>query len=206
MDAVRAVSTWAPNRMENPMSLSKESSSLDSLSTPNRRKFLGTVIAAAASLILPKIRAEGGSPRSFWFLHKPSGQSWAVDEPVAWSLDNASHPFLERAKERLIMLDAADPQRAIRVVTRRCKLDVIELQPGRVVVQYWGQQGHGDLRPFFKLHGLARNEIEVVLIDRKRDATTILSGDDFLYGNKLAEAFPVEQYSSKSQKRQIEEP
>src|SRR5579872_304391 len=115
MDAVRAASTWALNRMENPMPLSDESSSLDSLSTPNRRTFFGTVLAAAASLLLPKIRAEGGSPKSFWFLHKLSGQSWTIDEPVAWSLENASQPILQRARERLITLDAADSQRVIRL-------------------------------------------------------------------------------------------
>lgn len=188
------------------MSFPNESSSFDFLSTPTRRTFLKTMLVAAASLILPKIRADGGNPKSFWFLHKPSGQAWTVDEPVAWSLDNASQPILERARERLVTLDAADPQRVIRLVTRRCKLDVIELQPGRVVVHYWGQQGQGDLRPFFKTHGLARKGVEVVLIDRKRDSTIVQAGDDFLYGDKLDEAFPVELYLNKWRRREVEEP
>jgi hypothetical protein len=43
----------------------------------------------------------------------------------------------------------------IRLITRRRKLNLLELRPGRVMVQHWGQQGQADLRPFFKQHRLA---------------------------------------------------
>ena len=187
------------------MALPDDIDPLDPLSRPTRRTFLKTMLTAAASLLLPKIQAAGENAKSFWFLHKPSGQFWTVEEPVAWSMDNADHSILERAKERLVTLDTADPERVIRLVTRRCKLDLIELQPERVVVHYWGQQGQGDLRPFFKTHRLAQREVEVVLIDRKREQSVIRSGDEFLYGEKLTQDFPVEQYLSKWQKRQVEE-
>jgi hypothetical protein len=67
-----------------------------------------------------------------------------------------------------VTLDAADPQRVIRLVARRCKLNLIEVRPERVVVHRWGQDGHGDLRPFFKQHSLAKQGSKVFLIDRKR--------------------------------------
>ena len=64
-------------------------------------------------------------------------------------------------------------------------MNLIEIQPKLVIVHCWGQQGQGDVRPFFKQHRLARNEIEVVLLDRKREARTVKQGDEFLYGEPL---------------------
>jgi hypothetical protein len=51
-------------------------------------------------------------------LHAPTGESWGVDDPVTWSLENAGQPVLERARERLVTLTAADPRRVIRLVAR----------------------------------------------------------------------------------------
>jgi hypothetical protein len=173
---------------------------------PTRRTFLQTTLAAAASVFLPRgVRAERRSG-SFWFLHTPTGESWAVDDPVAWSLENAHQPILERARERLVMLDGTDPQRVIRVVVRRCGLNLLELRPGRVVVHHWGEQGQGDLRTFFKRHGLATKGVHVALIDRKRETTTVQAGDTFLYGERLAENFPLRVYLEKWRRRATEEP
>jgi hypothetical protein len=92
------------------------------MSFPTRRTFLQTAVAAAASLFPPGgVRAGGTS--GFWSLHTPTGESWAVGDPVAWSLENAGQPVLERARERLVTLTAADPQRVIRLVVRRCRLN-----------------------------------------------------------------------------------
>src|SRR4051812_37178704 len=114
--------------MDNPMSF------------PTRRTFLQTTLAAAASLFLPRFLFAKAKPGSFWFLHVGTGESWPVDDPIAWSLDNAHQPILERARERLVTLDA-DPQRVIRLVVRRCRLNLLELRPGRVAVHHWGQRG-----------------------------------------------------------------
>jgi hypothetical protein len=129
-----------------------------------------------------------------------------VDDPVAWALANARRPVLERARERLLALDAADPQRVLRLVVRRCRLNVIEIYPERVVVHFWGTQGQGDLRPFFKAHGLARKSVQVALLDRKRELTTVQTGDAFLYGERLTEAFPLSVYLEKWRRRATEEP
>ena len=187
--------SWAPNPTENHMS------------NQTRRDFLQTVLVAAASLILPtRIWAAGGNFKSYWLLHVPSGQSWSISDPASWSLENSGQPLLERGKERLGMLDAADPERVIRLVTRRCKLNLIEIQPEKVVVHYWGQKGQGELRPLFKMHGLSRKNVEVVLTDRKRETSTVKRSQDFLYGERLAERFPVDQYVSKWRNREVEEP
>jgi hypothetical protein len=129
-----------------------------------------------------------------------------VDDPVAWALENARQPILELARERLVTLDAADPQRVIRLVVRRCKLNLLELRPGQVVVHFWGQQGQADLRPFFKQHGLARRSVQVALLDRKRERTTVQTGADFLFGERLADNFPVKAYEEKWRRRATEEP
>lgn len=41
-----------------------------------------------------------------------------------------------------------------------------------------------DLRPFFKSHGLARREIEVVVRDRKEGVATVQTGDDLSGGTE----------------------
>ena len=134
---------------------------------PNRRSFLKSAVGVVASFFLPRVLLARGNFSSVWFLDTPTGDSWPVTDPVAWSLENARQPILERARERLAALYAGDPQRVIRLVVRRCNLNLIESSPGRVVVHYWGQQGQGDLRPFFKRHGLARKGVKVVLIERQ---------------------------------------
>ena len=40
----------------------------------------------------------------------------------------------------------------IRLVVRRCRLNLLELRPNQVVVHYWSRHGQADLRPFFKQH------------------------------------------------------
>ena len=171
----------------------------------SRRTFLKTVAAALASFLLPRsLRAEG-RPR-FWFIHTETGASWRVGDPIGWALEHAHEPILERARERLVTLDAADPQRIIRLVVRRCRLNLLELRPGRIVAHHWGQQGQGDLRTFFKPHGLARKSVQVALIDRKRETTTVQTGDALLYGERLTEEFPLGAYLKKWRRRAIEEP
>jgi hypothetical protein len=125
---------------------------------------------------------------------------------VAWALDNARQPILERARERLVTLDATDPQRVVRLVVRRCRLNLLELRPGRVIVHHWGQQVQGDLRPFFKQHGLTTKGVRVTLIDRKRETTTVQTGDDYLFGERLPPFWPWKMYWRKWQRRAVEEP
>jgi hypothetical protein len=128
-----------------------------------------------------------------------------VDDPVTWALGNAGQPIMERASAGLRKLTSADGQRITRLVVRRCRLNLLELRPRRVVVHHWGQQGRGDLRPFFKAHGLARRVVRVALLDRKRETTTVQTGEAFLFGERLAENFPVDRYEQKWRRRATEE-
>jgi hypothetical protein len=73
------------------------------------------------------------------------------------------------------------------------------------VVHYWGQQGQADLHPFFKQNGLATKGVRVTLIDRKRETSTVQTGDDFLYGERLPPFWPWKMYWRKWQRRAIEE-
>ncbi len=131
----------------------------------NRREFLQTTATIAGSLLLPK--AGFAMPSSnFHFIHTDTLNSWPVLDPVHWSLQNAYEPILARAAEGLAKLTLNDGERIIRLVIRRCSLNLLEVQGNKVHVQFWGQQGLADLRPFFKAHVLARPEIEVVLRDR----------------------------------------
>jgi hypothetical protein len=66
-------------------------------------------------------------------LNVASGESWPVDDAVAWCLENAQQPILERASAGLLQLTPADGQGIIRLVVRRCRLNLLELRPSRVV-------------------------------------------------------------------------
>jgi hypothetical protein len=163
----------------------------------DRRDFLKTI--AVASLPLPLIRLDGKSPASFFLT--PTGECRPVNDPVAWILANARQPFLERAKERLLQLSPSDHTRILRLVTRRCHFNLIEIEPQRVVVHHWGRTGLADLRPFFKQQRLTGPKVEIVLVDRKREVSTVKPGDDFLYGERLAPDWPLSAYLQKWERR-----
>lgn len=163
----------------------------------NRRHFLKTTAAAIAALILPRSLFATKPDKTFWFIHVDSQDSWPITAPVQWSLDHAHQPVLERASEGLRKLTPADGDRIIRLVVRRCRLNLIDLHHGQVVVHHWGQQGRADLRPWFKAHQLARQEIKVVQRDRKKEVITTQTGDDFLYGDRLDADYPVDLFLKK---------
>jgi hypothetical protein len=166
----------------------------------NRREFLQTSAAIAGSVLLPK--AVFATPdHRFHFIHVDSCKHWPVADPVRWSLENAHEPILERAAEGLSNLTVNNGDRIIRLVVRRCSLNLVEVQRNQVDVQFWGQQGLADLKPFFKSHGVARPEIEVLLKDRKNETVTTLTGNDILYGVSLTSDFDLELFLSKWDRR-----
>ena len=162
----------------------------------NRREFLQTTATIAGSFILPT--SLFATPSSnFHFIHADSYKDWLVTDPVRWSLQNAHEPIMARAADGLGKLTHNDADRIIRLVTRRCSLNLLEIQGNRIHVQFWGTNGQADLKPFFKTHGLARPEIEVVLRDRKKEVTNKKFGDSFLYGVPIASDFPLELFQDK---------
>lgn len=165
-----------------------------------RREFLQTTAAITGSFILPtSLFAQPSS--NFHFLHIASCKHWPVAHPVQWSLENAYEPILERAADGLGKLTPDDGERIIRLVLRRSGLNLLEIQGNRVHVQSWGTNGQADLKPFFKDHGLARPEIEVVLRDRKNETVSTLTGDSFLYGVPLASDFDLDLFKQKWERR-----
>ena len=94
----------------------------------------------------------------------------------------------------------------MRLVTRRCSLNLLEVHGNRVQVQFWGTNGQADLKPFFKTHGLTHQEIVVELRDRKKETITTLTGDSFLYGVQIASDFPLELFQQKWTSRFENEP
>lgn len=169
-----------------------------------RREFLQTTATIAGSFLLPQNIFASASDPDFHLIHTDTLDTWPVANPVQWSLLNAHDPILARAAEGLSKLTTSDGDRIVRLVVRRCSLNLLELQPGRVVVDHWGSN-RADLKPFFKSHRLARPEIEVVLRDRKKETVTTLTGDSFLYGIPLASDFDLELFQSKWEKRFVQE-
>jgi hypothetical protein len=171
----------------------------------SRREFLQATAAALGSFLMPRDLRAGANDRSPWFIHAIKGDSWPVADPVAWSLENALQPTLGRASEGLRTLTPADGERVIRLVVRRCCLNLIEIHPGRVDVHHWGCQGLADLRPFFKAQELSRRDVEIVLRDRKREQSVIRSGDCYLYGEALAPDFPLGLFIARWRRRFVQE-
>ena len=167
---------------------------------PSRRSFLKATLAAVSSFFLPRFLPAQGEPTSFWFINATTSESWPVTDPVLWSLENARHPILERASKGLMKLTHSDGNRIVRLVVRRCHLNLIEIHPGKVVVHHWGQQGRADLRPFFKAHSLARKNVKVVIRERKKEVVTTQHGDDFLFG-EVADCRPMKLYLEKWHRR-----
>ncbi|MSQ96244.1 MAG: hypothetical protein EXR98_17060 [Gemmataceae bacterium] len=173
---------------------------------PSRRDFLQKTAAdRAASLILPRsLFAQTPAP-TFHFIHIDTLTSWPISDPVSWPLANAHEPILARAAEGLAKLTPNDADRILRLVVRRCRLNLIELHADQVVIHHWGTK-RADLRPFFKVHRLARKNIEVTLRDRKKEAVTIQHGDDFLFGVPIASDFPLDLFRTKWANRFQNEP
>jgi hypothetical protein len=171
----------------------------------NRRFFLKSTVGVIASFSWPGFLTARETPRSFWFLQANTGNSWPVADPVLWSLSNARQPVLERASMGLLKLTPSDGTRIIRLVVRRCKLNLLEIYPNQVVVHHWGPQGVADLRSFFKIHRLARTEVEVVVKERKREGVVLKAGDDFRYGDRIGTTFPLELVMCKWKRRHLEE-
>ncbi len=163
---------------------------------PTRRDLLKTTAAIAGALILPKTVLATTAP-TFQFINVDSCKHWPVANPVQWSLHNAHEPILARAAEGLSKLTANEGDRIIRLVLRRSSMNLLEIQGNRVNVQFWGTNGQADLKPYFKSHGLARPEIEVVLRDRKKETVSTLTGDSFLYDVPVASNFDLEFFQSK---------
>jgi hypothetical protein len=172
---------------------------------PSRRHFLQTAAAAVASFLLPRCLFARTLDRSFHFIHADTLNSWPVADPVKWSLQNAHVPILGRATEGLAKLTPDDGDRIIRLVVRRCRLNLFEVHPEQIVVHFWSSH-RADLRPFFKQQGLARPQVEVVLRERKKEGVTTQHGGNFFFGDQLAVDFPLDLYQSKWQGRFMNQP
>jgi hypothetical protein len=164
----------------------------------HRRHFLQTTAAATASLVIPPRLFARKTSRHCLVLHTDSGSSWSVIDHVVWALNHARDPVLERASQGLSKLTTDDGDRIIRLILRRCGLNLIEIhRPHRVIVQYWSQLGLADLRPFFKRHRLARVDVDVELRNRKSEEVETQNGEDFLFGDPLAFFFPLRLFLQK---------
>lgn len=161
----------------------------------NRREFLQTSAAFAGSFILPQsIFATPSS--NFHFIHTDTLNQWPVTDPVQWSLEHAHEPILARAFDGLCSLSTSDSDRIIRLMVRRCGLNLIEVNPKQVLIHHWSHQ-LADLRSFFKANHLTSPDVRVTLIDRKKEIATNKTGDDFLYGKPIAKDFPIKLFTSK---------
>jgi len=169
----------------------------------NRREFLQTIAAITGVSLLPTNRLTTTAP-TFFFIHTNSEDSFQIANPVQWCLDHAQKPILDRASDGLRNLSTGDSERIIRLVVRRCGLNLVEVQSNQVTIHHWLQHP-ADLKPFFKANELTRSEVQVTLLNRKKETATQKTGDDFLYGQPTAADFPVELFTSKWQNRYVNE-
>jgi hypothetical protein len=170
----------------------------------SRREFLA---AGAAGLTLAFVdQGPPSQPKpASWFVGCDASEAWQVDDPVQWALSNARRPVLRRAARGLQSMSPIDDDRVIRLVVRRCSLNLVEVFPGSVVVHHWSQTGLADLKPFFKQQRLAKADITVFLKNRKAESGAEATGEDFLFGDALGSSWPIEQFVAKWSRRFEEE-
>jgi hypothetical protein len=161
----------------------------------NRREFLQVSAAFTRISFVPHNLFASATP-TYHFVQTITLNSWPIANPAQWCLDHRNDPILERAGDGLCNLSISEPDRLIRLVVRRCGLNLVEVQPSQVTVHHWSKQ-LADLRPFFKDHGLACPDVQITLLDRKKETATNKTGDEFLYGQPIAENFPIELFVSK---------
>jgi hypothetical protein len=140
----------------------------------------------------------------FWFIHGQTGTTFQVDDPISWCVQHRDEGILAPARDRLVTLGPADADRIVRLVVRRCKLTLLDVRPRRVLVHFWSRESRADLRSFFKVHGLAHDGIEVMLLQRKEEFIWTRRGDDFLYGEPHP-CFPWDVYQEKWMRRNDQE-
>ncbi len=162
---------------------------------PTRRTFLSFISAAAWPFLHRETWATSPAP-TFHFIQTTTLNSWSIPNPARWCLDHKHDPVLERAFDGLCSPSVNDEDRIIRLVVRRSGLNLIAVQPNQVTIHHWSQQ-LADLRPFFKDNQLASPDVQVTLLDRKKEFATNKSGDDFQYGQPIAKDFPIELFLSK---------
>lgn len=172
--------------------------------TPTRRAFLQAASAAVACSFIPPNPFTKQPSTEFHFLDTATQSSWSVTDPVTWALENRAEPILAPAAKGLAALTAHDADRIIRLLVRRCRVNLLEIHREQVVVHHWGSQ-LADLRPFFQENWLARPQVKVILRDRKREVVSTTSGDGFLYGEPLATDFSVNLYLHKWLRRFVRE-
>jgi hypothetical protein len=161
----------------------------------NRRNFLQSTTGIGVSCILPKIPVPPVA--NFHLIRTDTLASWSVTDPVEWSFRNADQPIPARAADRLGKLTNEDDQRVIRLVVRRCGLNLVEIKSNQVTVHYWSDQ-LADLRPFFKASELASPDVQATLINRKTEVTQRSLGKRPTQGRRVGKsrwAFDAKTYS-----------
>jgi hypothetical protein len=161
----------------------------------NRREFLQASAAIAGGSLVPHSLFASPIPTCH-FIQATTLNSWPIANPAQWCLNHKHDPILERAYDGLRSLSINDSDRIIRLVVRRCGLNLIHVQPNQVTIHHWSQQ-LADFRPFFKDHHLTSPDVQVTLLDRKKETTTHKTGDDFLYGQPMAKDLPIELFVTK---------
>lgn len=102
----------------------------------NRREFLQTTAVITGVSLLPATRLATQAP-TFFFVHTNLADSFQVANPVQWYLDHQREPVIERDKDGLRNLSTTDSERIVRLVVRRCGLNLVEVESIQVTIQYW---------------------------------------------------------------------
>lgn len=133
---------------------------------PTRRTFLSFISAAGWPFLHRETWANSPTP-TFHFIQTTTLNSWSIANPAQWCLDHKHDPILERASDGLRGLSIKEPDRIVRLVVRRCELNLIEVRPNQVTVHHWSHQ-LAYLRSFFKANQLTSHDVQVTLLDRKK--------------------------------------
>lgn len=140
-----------------------------------------------------------------WLLDNEGTIVGSGDDLAVWIEENIDGPVLASAHDALRETD--DLWRRRRLIARRSRLAIIEINPtdvalpdrlsctprdlrrtadqpttrARIRIGHWWKR-FGDMRPFFKLNGLAKPEIEVEVVNLRLKTVSKRRGSDYLFG------------------------
>lgn len=163
----------------------------------NRRDFHQSNVSIAEASLVPH---ELFATPIHHFIQTTALNSCPIANPAQWCLDHKYEPILGRACDGLRKLSTSESDLIIRLVGRCCGVNLVEVHTNHVTVYHWSQQ-LADLRPFFKAHRLSSPDVQVTLLERKKEIATNKTGDEFLYGQTIAMDFHIELFLSKWKSR-----
>jgi hypothetical protein len=140
-----------------------------------------------------------------WFVHVDAPVFWPAKDPVGWCLSHRHTALLRPARAELDAAVMADDSLVLETVLRRCPLNLVTLEAGRLVVQHHGQIGRADVRRLMRhgIHGGKPSRFEIHEIGSGE--ITVPDSTELQIGHVMPSDWPTAVFQEKWRSRRIDE-